>query len=80
MILDFLADTLMGNLPGLQMLLLNPKLPDEAVARLAKVVEGDLLEIIGQNQLRIIRHPAIIEGLAENPNRSEEHTSELQSH
>ncbi|HVF55120.1 MAG TPA: hypothetical protein VM934_03155 [Pyrinomonadaceae bacterium] len=52
---------------------LNPSTPDEAVASLAATsVDGSVLEIIAVNQQRLIRAPAIIKALIENPARTPE--------
>jgi hypothetical protein len=53
-----------------EMLVLNPTTPDEAVAELARECSPKVAEIIGQNQLRILRHENIIRGLCTNANAS----------
>ncbi|HET8725139.1 MAG TPA: hypothetical protein VFM53_13160 [Anaeromyxobacteraceae bacterium] len=66
-VLDWMADRL-GAAPGaLQAILLNPSTSDETVARLAPVVPAPLLEIIRQNELRLLRHDDIVRGLCRNP-------------
>ncbi|MGQ0505674.1 MAG: hypothetical protein ACT4TC_10185 [Myxococcaceae bacterium] len=50
-----------------EMLILNPTTPDEAIARAAKGCSAKTAEIIGQNQLRILRHDDIIRQLCANP-------------
>jgi len=66
-VLDWLADRL-GSSPGaLQAILLNPATSDETVARLAPVVPAPLVEIIRQNELRLLRHDDIVRGLCLNP-------------
>ena len=53
-----------------EMLVLNPTTPDEAVAEVARSCSPKIAEIIGQNQLRILRSENIIRGLCTNPNAS----------
>jgi hypothetical protein len=54
---------------------LNHSTPDEAIARLAAATtDGSLLELIAINQQRLIRAPAIIEAIIENP----AHTAEAE--
>lgn len=53
-----------------EMLVLNPTTPDEAVADMASTCSAKLAEIVGQNQLRLLRHENIIRGLCSNPNAS----------
>ncbi len=66
-VLDWLADRLGSASGALQAILLNPATSDETVARLAPVVPGPLLELIRQNELRLLRHDDIIRGLCRNP-------------
>ncbi len=52
---------------------LNKSTPDEAIAQLAAATEdGALLELITVNQQRLIRAPAIIEAVINNPSRTPE--------
>lgn len=52
---------------------LNHSTPDEAIALLAgSATDGSLLELIAINQQRLIRAPAIIEALINNPSRTPE--------
>lgn len=44
-------------------LLVNPETPDEAVAQVARSCSGPITELIGANQVRLIRHPPIIKSL-----------------
>jgi hypothetical protein len=53
-----------------EMLVLNPTTPDEAVADMVASCSGKLAEIVGQNQLRLLRHENIIRRLCTNPNAS----------
>jgi hypothetical protein len=69
-VLDWLADRLVSSPGALQAILLNQATSDETVARLAPVVPAPLLEIIRQNELRLLRHDDIVRGLCRNPNAS----------
>lgn len=51
-----------------EMLILNGNTPDDAVAAVAEGCSKRTAEIIGQNQLRLLRHDDIIRQLAKNPN------------
>jgi hypothetical protein len=66
-VLDWLADRLGAASGALQSILLNPATSDETVARLAPLVAPPLLEIIRQNELRLLRCDDIIRGLCRNP-------------
>lgn len=57
-----------GNDAYAEMLILNAGTPDESVAVVAASCSLKILEIIGQNQLRILRHDDIIRQLVANPN------------
>lgn len=50
-----------------EMLVLNSATPDDAVARVAAQASVRLAEIIGNNQLRLLRHEEILRQLALNP-------------
>ena len=41
--------------PLAEMLVLNPSTPDDAVAEVARTCSAKIAEIIGQNQLRVLR-------------------------
>ena len=66
-VLDWMADRLAAAPGALQAILLNPSTSDETVARLAPIVPVPLLEIIRQNELRLLRHDDIVRGLCRNP-------------
>jgi hypothetical protein len=52
---------------------LNPQTPDEALATLASITsEGSLLELVTVNQTRLVRFPALIEAVLNNPARTPE--------
>jgi hypothetical protein len=65
-VLDWLAERFAGRDAALELLLLNPSTPDETFARLAPAVGQRLVEIIRQNELRLLRHDDIIRGLCRN--------------
>ena len=67
-VLDWLADRFAAKEQALELLLLNPATSDETVARLAPAASQRLGEIIRQNELRLLRHDAIIRALCQNPN------------
>jgi hypothetical protein len=53
-----------------EMLVLNASTPDDAVAQVARECSQRIAEIIGQNQLRLLRHEDIVRGLCANLNAS----------
>lgn len=53
-----------------EMLILNASTPDAEVARVAASCSQKVVEIIGQNQLRLLRHDDIVRQLCLNPNAS----------
>jgi hypothetical protein len=67
-VLDWLADRFPGKDAALELLLLNNSTPDVTFARLAPAVSQKLVEIVRQNELRLLRHDDIIRGLCRNPN------------
>lgn len=67
-VLDFLADALIDQEAYLELILLNNAVPDTTFVRLASKVAGKSLNLIAQNQLRLLREPDIVRALAENPN------------
>jgi hypothetical protein len=67
-VLDWLADRMESASSALQAILLNPATSDETVARLASKVPAALVEIIRQNELRLLRNDDIVRGLCRNPN------------
>ncbi len=66
-VLDYYVSALASKLEYLEMLVLNPSTPDEAVARVAAMPQEKLVEIVAQNQLRILRHDGIVRALIANP-------------
>ena len=69
-VLGWFLSLLSGKDALAEMLVLNPTTPDEAVAEVARSCSAKIAEIIGQNQLRVLRHENIIRGLCTNPNAS----------
>jgi hypothetical protein len=67
-VLDWLAERLSASEAALEMVLLNGSTPDETVARLAPTVGQKLVDVIRQNELRLLRCDDIIRGLCRNPN------------
>ena len=69
-VLGYLLRALAGKEQYEEMLVLNASTPDEAVAESARTCGVRTAEIIGQNQLRVLRHADIIRQLCQNPNAS----------
>ncbi|HYD41072.1 MAG TPA: hypothetical protein VEB43_09605 [Anaeromyxobacter sp.] len=67
-VLDWLADRFVGKEAALELVLLNQSTSDETVARLAAGLSQRLADIVRQNELRLLRHDAIIRALCQNPN------------
>jgi hypothetical protein len=67
LVLDYYADVLAGKDEYLEMLVLNASTPDETVKRLATKADDRILEIVAQNQLRMLRHADIVRALCGNP-------------
>src|SRR2546429_3647004 len=61
-VLDYYVSALGSKLEDLEMLVLNPSTPDQAVAPAAAPPEEKPLEIVAQNQLRLPRHDATVRG------------------
>lgn len=66
-VLDFFARSLTGQDTYLEFIVLNVATTDESVAHLALGCSEKVAEIIGQNQLRILRDERIIRALVANP-------------
>ncbi len=66
-VLDLIAELFKHNDALLEKLLLNAKTGDETFATLAEVCSESITELIAANEVRLLRHPAIIEGLFLNP-------------
>ena len=66
-VLAWALDRLQANDVYIEMLVLNATTPDEAVARAAAHCSARALEIVGQNQLRLLRHEDVVRQLCNNP-------------
>ena len=66
-VLDYYAFVLEQKDEYLEMVVLNAATPDQTVERLAKTASERIIEIIGQNQLRLLRHADIVRSLVSNP-------------
>ena len=72
-VLAYLATQPEATLKLCEATILNPKTPDEALAKLAAATtHGPLLELIAVNQQRLVRAPALIEAILSNPARTAE--------
>jgi len=66
-VLDHYADVFGAKDEYVEMLVLNASTPDETVQRITARASERILEIVAQNQLRILRHAEIVRALASNP-------------
>ena len=66
-LLDFALRQFVDDEDLAQGLILNRHMPDESIEWAAHRVSGRLVELIGNNQARVIRHPALIEAIYFNP-------------
>jgi hypothetical protein len=66
-VLDHLAQVFVENPFHIEKILINQNTPDETYERLADSVRGSLLDIIANNQVRILRHPPIAKAILRNP-------------
>jgi hypothetical protein len=67
LVLDYYAGAFAARPEYLEMLVLNPNTPDVAVQRITAAAGERILEIVAQNQLRMLRYPNIVRALAGNP-------------
>ncbi len=67
-VLDWLADRFATKDAAIELVLLNGATSDETIARLAPALPQKLVEIVRQNELRLLRHDAILRGICQNPN------------
>jgi hypothetical protein len=65
-VLDYYAAVFAGKDVYVEMLVLNASTPDVAVQRIAAAADEKILEIVAQNQLRMLRHPDIVRALVGN--------------
>src|ERR671936_964488 len=66
-VLDHYADVFGAKDEYLEMLVLNAGTPDAAVQRITARASERILEIVAQNQLRMLRHADIVRALVTNP-------------
>jgi hypothetical protein len=66
-VLGFYAKRLSNNESALQIIALNPATPDGALEEMARTASDPIVEIISQNQLRILRNDQIVRGIVANP-------------
>lgn len=66
-VLDFYADQLRDHDGALEFIVLNSATSDETVARIASFASERVLEIVAQNQLRLLREESIVRALEANP-------------
>jgi len=66
--LAFYTQALRNNPRALEMIALNPTTPDDAFVELSSIAPDTLVEIIAQNQLRILRDARIPRAIVQNPN------------
>jgi hypothetical protein len=64
--LDYYAGIFSGKDEYLEMLVLNPATPDSAVQRITERADEKIIEIVAQNQLRMLRHADIVRALVNN--------------
>src|SRR5712671_5260364 len=67
LVLEYYAGAFAARPEYLEMLALNPNTPDGAVQRITAAAGERILEIVAQNQLRMLRYPDIVRALAGNP-------------
>ncbi len=66
-VLDYYADLFASKDEYLEMLVLNATTPDATVQRITARADEKILEIVAQNQLRMLRHADIVRALVNNP-------------
>ncbi|NOZ87926.1 MAG: hypothetical protein GXP49_17020 [Deltaproteobacteria bacterium] len=69
-VLDYLSRGLLDKADILKAVVINANTSDETIEKLARITNGDVLDIIARNQQRILRKPAIAWAVLENPNTS----------
>ena len=65
-VLEYYAEVFSNRDEYLEMLVLNPATPDPAVQRIAERADERIIEIVAQNQLRMLRHADIVRALVNN--------------
>jgi regulator of extracellular matrix RemA (YlzA/DUF370 family) len=72
-VLEYLATLTSGERRTVEAVILNRNTTDRAIVSVASTTQdGSLLELISMNQQRLVRFPAIIDAILENPARSTE--------
>ncbi|MHB1847183.1 MAG: hypothetical protein ACYCWW_20360 [Deltaproteobacteria bacterium] len=66
-VLDFFGRILDGKEAFLEWIILNPSALDETIAGIAATCSEKLCDLIGQNQLRLLRHEPLLRALLQNP-------------
>ncbi len=66
-VLDYYATLLSAKDVYVEMLVLNASTPDGAIQRITASADEKIVEIVAQNQLRMLRHPDIVRALVNNP-------------
>ncbi|MGZ6142829.1 MAG: hypothetical protein ACXWLM_05800 [Myxococcales bacterium] len=67
-VLDYYATVFSSRDEYLEMLVLNAQTPDETVERLTHAADDRIIEIVAQNQLRMLRYAGIVRALVSNKN------------
>ena len=65
-VLGYYAETFAGKAEYLEMLVLNASTPDPTVQKITASAAERVVEIVAQNQLRLLRHPDIVRALVGN--------------
>ncbi len=68
LVIDFFVHTAQCRSELLELVVLNPSTADETIAEIAAKANSKLVDIIAENQLRILRHSNIIASLYKNSN------------
>src|SRR5437016_8857255 len=66
-VLDYYAELFAAKDEYVEMLVLNSSTPDTAIQKITVGATERILEIVAQNQLRMLRHSDIVRALANNP-------------
>lgn len=66
-VLDLFARMQASNDAYLELIALNPATSDDTIAQLASVASEGVVEVIAQNQLRLLRDERVVIGLVKNP-------------